>query len=104
MSLGRHSVHETTQNVFEDDDLTDDSTGVTPMIGLKMLHRLRDRFLLKLCKVTSASAKAQESANLQSIKIYLNRIDGSDQVRIELDTELKLFIARVGCHGRHRNA
>lgn len=92
MSPKHHFGTEVFQNIFEDRDLIDDSTGNIPMVGLKTPTGLRDRFLQRLSKMAAASATMHEAGSQQSIEIYLTRNVGSPQLPIERDHELRQLI------------
>jgi hypothetical protein len=88
VSLRHHFVEEIPQNISDDEDLTDDSTRMIPMIGLKTPAGLLDRFVKRLAKIAAANVKVHGSEDQMSIEIHLSRNGGSDQIRVELDREL----------------
>lgn len=92
MSPKHHFVTEIPQNIFDDVDLIDDSTGIVPTVGLKTPTRLRDRFLQRLSKIAAADAKVHETGSQDSIQIYLTRNVGCPQARIERDAELRQYL------------
>lgn len=95
MVLNHRFVHEIPQSIFDADDLTDDSTGVVPNIGITTSKGLKDRFLRRLSTIMAASAQLHESQNENSIEIYLTRNGGTPQVRLDRDDELKAFIVSM---------
>lgn len=92
MVPNHHFVHEISQSIFDADDLTDNSTGVVPIIGVTTPTGLKARFLQRLSTITAANAKLHESQNQSGIEIHLTRNGGSPQVRLEKDDKLNAFI------------
>jgi hypothetical protein len=88
MSL-RHQPTAKQYNTFDKEDMTDDSSGTIPTLGLKTPLRLRDRFCSRLSRMTAASVQIGEN---ESMAIHLSRHGRSNQPRVELDDELGNFL------------
>jgi hypothetical protein len=73
----------------QDDDLTDDSTDIITMVGLKTPTSLRERFKRRLSRLLSAAVKIEETKNGHSLDIYLSRPFGPPHLRIELDEKVR---------------
>ncbi|KAF1833898.1 hypothetical protein BDW02DRAFT_356178 [Decorospora gaudefroyi] len=81
------------EGVSIQEDLVDDSTGVTPMVGLCTPLSLKTRFLCRLSELLAADVTIQEeNDNTSSMEIFVSRKKTSLHPRIELDEELRKFV------------
>ncbi|KAF2128718.1 hypothetical protein P153DRAFT_431611 [Dothidotthia symphoricarpi CBS 119687] len=80
-------------SVFDEDDLIDDSYGITPMAGLGKPLSLRNRFLRRLSKMIGADVTMQEDEPDVRLDIYLtwkpNQLEQSPAV----DKELREYLS-----------
>ncbi|KAF2025315.1 hypothetical protein EK21DRAFT_76773 [Setomelanomma holmii] len=91
MLLQRHST--TKKSItFDLEDMTDDSTDIIPIVGLKSTLQLRDRLNNRLSRLAAASVKVCENECEHAVAIELSRHGKTDQPRIELDHELGQFL------------
>jgi hypothetical protein len=79
--------------MFCEEDLTDDSTGMIPMLGTKTPAGLQVRLMQRLSRMAAADVKMHEAG--QAVEIYLTRNPGSPQLRIERDTELQQLLQGI---------
>jgi hypothetical protein len=92
MSTQHISAKERQESLLTEEDLIDDSTGVTPTIGLGKELSLMKRFERRLSGMLAADLHIDEGRNGDKMNIFLSRGPSSPQPRLQLDDELRKFV------------
>jgi hypothetical protein len=92
MASRYHFAEEIPHSMLTEEDLVDDSTGITLIIGLATPLSLKNRFVRRLSKLLAAELHIKEGHDGKTMDIFLSRDGNSAQPRLELDEELRKFV------------